>query len=151
MSVIVHGAILPAAFSTEASLTVWSRLEVLPTTADLRPGLQARIADPLWLLGRQWQFGELQGEDAGSPIEVRVSGQAIPLERFLPGPLAPNGDDPTARARDFAAAPLPLEVLVEREPARATHARLALEAGLQPALPRTGCGEPAHAFQPEIP
>ena len=128
MPLIVHGAILPAAFSPDASLTVWSRLEVLPTSADLRPGLQARIADPLWLLGRQWQSGELQAEDAGSPIEVRVAGQAIPLERFLPGGLTA---DAAARARDYAASPLPLEVLVEREPARANHARLALEAGLQ--------------------
>lgn len=128
MPVIVQGAILPAVFSPDASLTVWSRLEPLPTNADLRPGLQARIADPLWLLGRQWQFGELQGEDAGSPIEVRVAGQAVPLARYLPGALSA---DAAARARDFAASPLPLEVLVEREPARANHARLAIEAGIQ--------------------
>ena len=30
-----------------------------------------RIADPLWMLGRQWQFGEFKGEDNGSPIDVR--------------------------------------------------------------------------------
>ena len=27
--------------------------------------LQARIYDPLWLLPRQWQFGEFEGEDNG--------------------------------------------------------------------------------------
>lgn len=41
-------------------------------TVDLRDGLQARIADPLWLLARQRQVGELSGEDAASPVEVRV-------------------------------------------------------------------------------
>jgi hypothetical protein len=28
----------------------------------MQDGLQARIHDPLWLLARQWQFGELKGE-----------------------------------------------------------------------------------------
>jgi hypothetical protein len=128
MTLIVQGAILQGVFSAEPSFTIWSRLEPLPTNADLRPGLQARIADPLWLLGRQWQFGELQAEDAGSPIEVRVAGQAVALGRYAPGVLSTQSE---SRAQDCAASPLPLEVLVEREPVRATHARLAVEAGLQ--------------------
>jgi len=128
MTLIVQGAILQGVLSAEPSFTIWSRLEPLPTNADLRPGLQARIADPLWLLGRQWQFGELQAEDAGSPIEVRVAGQAVALGRYAPGVLSTQSE---SRAQDCAASPLPLEVLVEREPVRATHARLAVEAGLQ--------------------
>ena len=35
---------------------------------NLAQALEARVHDPLWALGRQWQLGELQGEDAGSPI-----------------------------------------------------------------------------------
>lgn len=35
-------------------------------------GIQARTADPLWMLARQWQTGEFQGEDAGSPIKVEL-------------------------------------------------------------------------------
>ena len=128
MSLIVQGAILPVLIARAASFTVWSRLEALPTSADLLPALQARIADPLWLLGRQWQFGELQAEDAGSPIEARVRGEAAPIARFMPGVPGVNA---AVRARDYAASPLPLEVLVEREPARAAHPRLAAEAGLQ--------------------
>jgi hypothetical protein len=128
MSFIVHGAILSRVLPIEASLTIWSRLEPVPSNADLRPGLQARTADPLWLIGRQWQFRELQGEDAGSPIHARVNGVATPLAQFSPGPVdaeAPN------RTRNYADSPLPLEVLVEREPVRATHPRLAAEAGNQ--------------------
>lgn len=34
--------------------------------------LAMRMADPLWVLGRQWQFGEFVGEDNGSPISVNV-------------------------------------------------------------------------------
>jgi hypothetical protein len=141
MSFTVHGAIVPAAIIRPASFTVWSRLEALPASADLQPGLQARIADPLWLLGRQWQFAELQGEDAGSPIDVRVRGESVPIARFMPGPLDAGA---AVRARDYAATPLPLEVLVEREPARRTHARLAAEAGLHFLLCLVAEGVPQH-------
>lgn len=49
-----------------AAVTSWSRLE--PRTRSLRlRSVQARVADLLWLLDRQWQIGELQGEDVGSP------------------------------------------------------------------------------------
>lgn len=38
-----------------------------PNNAD---NLAMRTADALWMLGRQWQFGEFIGEDSGSPISV---------------------------------------------------------------------------------
>jgi hypothetical protein len=109
------------------ALNTWSRLEPLPLSTDLAPALQAAIADPLWLLCRQWQFLEFAGEDAGTPIEVRVEGEAAPLVRYLPGAL---GSDAATRARDYTGDGLPLEVVVEREPVRAKHPRLAAEAGL---------------------
>jgi hypothetical protein len=105
----------------------WSRLEPLPQSTDLRPALQATIADPLWLLARQWQFLEFAGEDAGTPIDVRVAGEAAGLSRFLPGALDAGA---AGRAGDYEADSLPLEVAVEAEPARAEHPRLAAEAGL---------------------
>ena len=40
---------------------------------DNEDNLAMRIADPLWMLGRQWQFGEFLGEDNGSPINVTPS------------------------------------------------------------------------------
>src|SRR5690606_18836142 len=127
MSITIQGAIFMGARSSEPSLTVWSRLEPLPTSADLLPGLQARVADPLWLIGRQWQFGELQGEEAGSPIDVRIEGEVVPLTSFSPGPL---DEGSAARSRPFPAVGSALEVMVEREPARASNPRLAAEAGL---------------------
>ena len=50
-----------------SSITTWMRLEPGSRTGDMSSGLQARIYDPLWLLARQWQVGEFQGEDNGSP------------------------------------------------------------------------------------
>ena len=72
------------------ALNTWTRLEPLPQTTDLQPALQAALADPLWLITRQWQFLELAGEDAGTPIEVRVDAEAAPISRYLPGALGPD-------------------------------------------------------------
>jgi hypothetical protein len=105
----------------------WSRLEPLPATPDLEPGLRAPLADPLWLLTRQWQFGELHGDDAGSPVEVRLAGQVAGLSRYLAGRL--DGAAP-ARAVDFATLAAPLEPVVEAEPLRTGSERLRTEAGL---------------------
>lgn len=48
------------------------RLKSRVSTPNNTDGLAMRIADPLWMLGRQWQFGEFIGEDNGSPIGVKV-------------------------------------------------------------------------------
>jgi hypothetical protein len=110
------------------AIATWTRLEPLPLSADFEPALQAAIADPLWLLCRQWQFLEFAAEDAGTPIEVRVEGEQALLSRYLPGPLS---DDAPARARDYSVQAFPLEVSIESEPVREHHPRLAAEAGIQ--------------------
>jgi len=61
--------------STTPAVNTRSRLEGLPLSADLQPALSAEVADPLWLLCRQWQFIEFAGEEAGTPIDVRVEGE----------------------------------------------------------------------------
>ncbi len=109
------------------SVVGWSRLEPVPATGDLEPGLQAPLADPLWLLARQWQFGELHGDDAGTPVEVRLLGHAAPLSRYLAGHLDAGAG---ARAVDYATLAAPLEPVVEAEPVRAGDDRLRREAGL---------------------
>lgn len=110
----------------------WSRLEPLPLTrGDLDPGAQALLADPLWLLGRQWQFDELRGEDAGSPVQVTIEGEIAPFTRFRPGPLGEG--DATAGSVTMAAdgpAAVPLEVLVEAERPPVLPVRLRTHLGL---------------------
>ena len=54
------------------SITSWSRLEPRSREGDMRTTLSARVFDPLWLLTRQWQVGEFQAEDAGTPVLARV-------------------------------------------------------------------------------
>ena len=67
------------------------------------------MRDALWFLTRQWQFGEFQGEDAGSPIDARLAYATTKLARYVPR---------TGGVTDFPQA-LPLKAVVEREPAPA--------------------------------
>jgi hypothetical protein len=97
------------------SITTWNRLEPQTTADDLETGVAAPIHDPLWLLARQWQVGEFQGEDAGTPITARWRAQAAPLTRCHFGPLAPNTQ---LQAAKFDARAIPLETLVERQRVR---------------------------------
>jgi hypothetical protein len=48
------------------------RLEPRPGPKPLERGFAAELADPLWLLGRQWQLGEHRGENAASPIALEL-------------------------------------------------------------------------------
>ncbi len=54
------------------SITYWSRLEPRPRAPSIADTLAARVRDPAWLLARQWQFGEFNGDDAGSPAFAQV-------------------------------------------------------------------------------
>lgn len=91
------------------SVTSWSRLEPAPRDPAM-PGLAARVADPLWLLARQWQLGELTAEDTGSPVQVTLAVDIAPLTRYLPA--RPDGTAGALLDRMS-----PLEALVEAEPA----------------------------------
>jgi hypothetical protein len=47
-----------------------TRVEPVCRGGDPGRGLAATVQDPFWMLARQQQFGELTGEDAGSPVQV---------------------------------------------------------------------------------
>ena len=40
------------------SITAYNRLEASPRTMQFDRSLKAEVRDPLWMLTRQWQFGE---------------------------------------------------------------------------------------------
>jgi hypothetical protein len=101
--------------------TTWHRLEPRVRGCDPAVGLCAAVHDPLWLLGRQWQMGELLGEDAAFPIAVRVETESYRLSRFRAG-------DAGRPAVDYDPANNPLEVTVEREPINEPTLRLRLDA-----------------------
>ncbi|MFQ6170428.1 hypothetical protein ACK8HX_02380 [Oryzobacter sp. R7] len=68
-----------------------TRLEPQSVSGDPATGLRAQVWDPLWLVGRQWQLGELVGEDTGTPLTVRVRASAEPLVAWRPGPSVDAG------------------------------------------------------------
>ncbi len=61
-----------------------NRVEASTRGTDLLPGLHARIHDPLWLLARQWQLGEFDGSDAGSPICAAIVTRYVPIAAWRP-------------------------------------------------------------------
>jgi hypothetical protein len=123
---------------TTSSITSWTRLEPETTDANIGTSSSARVFDPLWMLTRQWQMGEFQGEDAGTPIQARVRATSAMLtRRFLGEAPKPTDAGPTAvPAQAYDPSRTPLEVLVERRTMRAvdgTDPRMlpfAVEAGL---------------------
>lgn len=90
------------------AVTVWNRLEGRPRTLAFDRSLKAEVRDALWMLTRQWQVGEFQGDDAGSPILTRASFGTTPLTKYRPDLHEAEPFDET----------LPLEAKVERRPAQ---------------------------------
>ena len=83
----------------------WNRLEPRTRKVDFDEALRAEVRDPLWLLTRQWQFGEFKGEDTGSAIFAKVKLETSSITRYKSG---------MATAVDYSDE-VPLETLVESE------------------------------------
>jgi hypothetical protein len=88
-----------------ASITIWNRLEPHSREASMERSLRAAMRDPLWLLARQDQLGELLGTDAGSPVKATADVESAPLTSYRPGASGAVGE---------LAGP-PVEAHVERE------------------------------------
>lgn len=71
----------------------YQRIETSTVGTDLTRALRGEIADPLWFLGRQWQVGELQGEDGGRAVTLRIESRRARPTHLRGGPAdAPRGD-----------------------------------------------------------
>ncbi len=95
---------LPGAFMA------YERIEPDPWP-DVAAAIAAPVADPLWLLGRQWQMGVHRGEDASSPVELSCDTSTTmltSLDRHIGRPGAPRAPlDPAI---------VPAEALIEAAP-----------------------------------
>jgi hypothetical protein len=87
-------------------ITLWNRLEGRPRADKFERALRAEVRDPLWMVCRQWQVGEFQGDDAGSPIFAKVRVETTRLRKYQPA------DGPVERFDDN----IPLEAHVEKMP-----------------------------------
>jgi hypothetical protein len=88
------------------TITLWNRLEGRPRTHDFDRALKAEVRDALWMLTRQWQMGEFQGDDAGSPVFAKIHMDMARLEGY-------QASTHPAQPFDFD---LPLETQVEQRP-----------------------------------
>jgi hypothetical protein len=115
------------------SITSWTRIETQSGDPQMTGSTAARLYDPLWMLTRQWQVGEFQGEDTGSPVVARTRARTTMLSRVYLGNVPPNTN---TRAMPYDSDATPLEVLVERRRVRPTgdrsitQLRIIVEAGL---------------------
>lgn len=64
------------------TVMMWNRLEGRPRTHDFDRAMKAEIRDALWMLTRQWQMGEFNSDDAGSPVFAKVHISTSPLDRY---------------------------------------------------------------------
>ncbi len=96
----------------EPAVTAYNRLEARPRAHDFTRSLRAEVRDALWLITRQWQLGELEAEDAGSPIDARLLARKLTVDRIQLGEGAAQPYDDT----------VPLEATVECERVPFTHA-----------------------------
>ena len=108
-----------------------NRLEAITRGTDLLPGLHAEVHDATWLLARQWQLGELDGADAGSPVTATLVTRYAPLTHWQPAGGQPRPYPGTG----------PLEELVESDGgALSWRDRVAAGLRLARALRRAGVG-----------
>lgn len=54
------------------------RIEPLPVP-DAQDATRGVVHDPMWFLTRQWQLGELQGENASTPVKATIRTQWRPI------------------------------------------------------------------------
>ena len=118
LSQIFEQQLLLAEIYREPSITAYNRLEARARTENFDRSLRAEIRDPLWMLTRQWQMGELEAEDAGSAVDARLLTSQSHIDRLALGADAGHSYDES----------IPTEVFVERERVPWTHA-LRVQAG----------------------
>ncbi|HEY4108097.1 hypothetical protein [Puia sp.] len=84
----------------------WSRLEGRPHTDEFERALKAEVRDASWMLCKQWQMGEFQGEDAGSPVTAKLCTSTTELDKY-------QADSKGVQAFDKE---IPFEAKVEQRP-----------------------------------
>ena len=88
------------------SIATFNRLEGRPRTLSFDRALRAELRDALWLLTKQWQMGEFEGSDTGSPAFAKLQIDTTRLTKYRPD----------AQATQLFEYSVPLEAKVERRP-----------------------------------
>jgi len=102
----LNQVLLDASIFRLPRIVAFNRLEARPRSLDFTSSLRAEVRDPLWMLTRQWQFGEFGGEDAASCVTSRIAFQHETIDR-----VAFRNE----KAFPYNPQTIPLETRVERE------------------------------------
>jgi hypothetical protein len=62
--------------------SAWSRLEGRPRTNNFDRALKVEVRDAMWMLTKQWQMGEFEAEDAGSPVVAKICTSTSGLDKY---------------------------------------------------------------------
>ena len=61
---------------------MWNRLEGRPRTHNFDKAMRAEVRDALWMITKQWQMGEFQADDAGSPVFAKIHISSSELTQY---------------------------------------------------------------------
>ena len=88
------------------TVMMWNRVEGRPRAVkNFDRAIKAEVRDPLWMLTKQWQMGEFEGDDAGSPVLAKVCVDTTQLTKYQ---AASNAAQPFPTD-------IPLEAIVEQK------------------------------------
>src|SRR3982751_2226938 len=83
-------ALAARAFPT---VTFWNRLEGRPRADNFDRALKAEVRDALWMLTKQWQMGEFEADDAGSPVVSKLCSSTAAITGYKAGDNAVQAFD----------------------------------------------------------
>lgn len=130
----------------------WKRVSPVPRSGFLEEShqhppieetIEGQLHDPLWLLGRQRQFHEFSGSDAGTSVDADVSLEIDPIAS-----VEFRGDSETNAVRPYDGGPV--EAIIERERVLTSPASLESEdedIGVERGAPGELAAETGRQFQ----
>ncbi len=74
--------IVPPIQKCPFAMTAWNTIEPRARTLDFTKALQAEVRDAMWMISRQWQWGEFDGEDGGSIVYSKLAYNTTKLNRY---------------------------------------------------------------------
>jgi hypothetical protein len=84
---------------------MWNRLEGRPRTHNFDAAMRAEVRDALWMITRQWQMGEFEADDAGTPVFAKIHITSSELTNY----------QATGHAQQSYEKNVPLEVKAEQK------------------------------------
>ncbi|MBK8565372.1 MAG: hypothetical protein IPN76_19005 [Saprospiraceae bacterium] len=92
----------------------WNRLEGRPRTDNFTQSLRAEVRDSLWMIARQWQMGEYEGDDAGSPVFAKLHTEKTKLRKYQPlAHGAQSFDDEKPLETQVECMPIPMQIATQ--------------------------------------